>query len=114
MSAYVDPCSGFSCCCGVGSFGGTNLAMNTSTPNPGISQSGCCATGDGGAGSLSNALNTIGKWGTAITGVVAGSKVQGAAIQAKAQTKVATSAINSTTMIVVVIVVALLIWMVAK
>lgn len=90
------------------------MSMATSTPNPATPQSGTCGCGDGGAGSLSNALNTIGKWGTAVTGVVAGSKVQGAAIQAKAQTKVATSAINSTTMIVIVIVVALLIWMVAK
>lgn len=114
MAGYSDPCSGFVCCCGVGSFGGNNLSMATSAPNPSTPQSGCCASGDGGAGSLSNALNTIGKWGTAITGVVAGSKVQGAAIQAKAQTKVATSAISSTTMIVVIIVVALLIYMVAK
>ena len=114
MSAYVDPCSGFYCCCGVGAFGGNNLSMATSTPNPSVPQSGSCVSGDGGAGALSNILNTVGKWGTAVTGVVAGSKVQGAAIQANAQTKVAQSAISSTTMIVIVIVVALLIWMVAK
>lgn len=114
MAAYSDPCSGFVYCCGAGSFGGTNLSMATSTPNPATPQSGCCASGDGGAGALSNVLNTVGKWGTAITGVVAGSKVQAATVQAKATTKVATAGISSVTMIVVVIVVALLIYMVAK
>lgn len=93
-----------SCC------GSCCLAMSTSVPNPSTCQSPCCVSGDGGAGNLSGILNSVGRFGTAITGIVAGSQVKGAAIKARAQTQVATAAISSTTMIFIVIVIALLIF----
>lgn len=56
-------CKSVQCCC----CGGGSLAMSTVHPNPAVNQSvgGNC----GGASCLSQALNAIGKWGTAITGM---------------------------------------------
>jgi len=89
------------------------ISMATSVPNPAVCQSTGGTIGDGGAGALSGVLNTIGKWGTAITGVVAGSKVQGAAIQARAQTKVATQGIQWGALVIIVLA-ALVIYLVAR
>lgn len=82
------------------------LSMATSAPNPGVNQNTCCCCGDGGASNLSSVLNTIGRYGTAVTGIVAGSQVKGAQIKAG----VAQSAINSTTMIVIVIALAIIVF----
>ena len=90
------------------------LSMATSVPNASVSQSACNCCGDGGASNLSGILNSVGRFGTAITGIVAGSQVKGAAIKANAQTTVAKAAISSTTMIVIVIVIALAIFLVAR
>lgn len=56
-------------CCG-----GNQLSMSTSQPNPSVNQSvgGNC----GGASCVQATLNAVGKWGTALTGILTGRPVQ--------------------------------------
>ena len=52
---------------------GNPLSMSTNNPNPSVNQSVC---GDcGGAATTMNTLNAVGKWGTALTGILKGRPV---------------------------------------
>lgn len=101
-------------CYGSGGAGmaGSGLSMNTSPPNLQVCASPGGTSGDGGASSLQAVLNSVGRWGTAVTGIVAGSKVQGAQIQARTVTQTANT--GAFTLIVIVVIVALLIYEVMK
>ena len=95
--------------------GANPLSMSTVNVNPSANQSVC--GGDGGAGSLSSALNAIGKWGTALTGVMQGKAVQtgksGVAVGAKGATGFgATMSPNS--MLLILIIVGVLIFMATR
>src|SRR5712671_5282804 len=67
---------------------GNPLSMSTSNPNPSVNQS--VGGNDGGASDVAATLNAVGKWGTALTGILTGRPV------ATTQTGVAVGAKNST------------------
>ena len=105
-SCFAGYCCNPLLCCG------QNLAMNTVIANPAVCQSPGSATGDGGASALGTLLNSVGRWGTAVTGIVASSKVQAANIQARTVTRTANT--GAFTLIVIVVIIALLIYEVLK
>lgn len=86
--------------------------MSVSQPNPSVSQ-GVCG-GDGGAGSTSNWLNTVGKWGTVLTATLQGkpvaSNASGVSIGAKGSTTLP-GKISSNSMILILIIVVGLIFL---
>ena len=83
--------------------------MSASNPNPQVAQT-PASGGDGGASCLSGTLNTIGKWGFAITGAASGAPVAvgrgGAAVGINPKATVATAAINGTTVLLIVAIIA--------
>lgn len=102
-------CNPLTCCCDIY---GSNLGLNTVAANMAVCRSPGGQSGDGGAQGLMNVINAAGRWGTAVTGIVAGSKVQGAAIQSRTVTKTANT--GAFTLIVIVVIIALLIYEVLK
>lgn len=101
-------------CYGSGGAGmaGSGLSMNTSPPNLQVCASPGGTSGDGGASNLQSILNSVGRWGTAVTGIVASSKVAGAQVQARTVTQTANT--GAFTLIVIVVIIALLIYEVMK
>jgi hypothetical protein len=89
--------------------------MSASNPNPAICQSisGKC----GGASCVGNALNAIGKWGTALTGVLQGKPVatnkSGVAVGAKGSTALAGS-LTPNTIILILLVIGVIIFMATR
>lgn len=102
---YTKACSACNC---------NSLSMSTVHPNPSVNQAVCKCGGCGGASSLSSALNAIGKWGTAITGLAQGKPVAtsktGVAVGAKGATTLG-GAISSNTLILILVVVGALIFL---
>jgi hypothetical protein len=85
--------------------GGNSLSASTVNANPSVSQTSGGAKGCGGASCAMQILNSIGKFGTAITGQAFTSSTTKAVAVTKANTTVATQ--GSTVAIFVVIAIAL-------
>lgn len=85
-----------------------SLAMNTSNPNASECQSQCCCcTGDGGAASLSSAINAVGKWGTVLLGTAQGKPVSTGKTQIGAKGATALPGnMNGTMLLLILVVIA--------
>jgi hypothetical protein len=97
----------YSISCACNPCGGNGLSMSTNNPNPAISQSVGGCGGCGGASSLSAALNAVGKWGTALTGVLQGKPVatnkSGVAVGAKGASALTSMSPNSMLLILLIV-----------
>lgn len=51
------------------------LSMSTVNPTPGVCQNPCCGCGDGGASNVGSILNTVGKFGLSVAGIMTGRPV---------------------------------------
>lgn len=105
---------GACCCCG-----GNSLSMSTVNVNPSADQSVCCCQGDGGAGNLSASLNAIGRWGTALTGILQGKPVvtnkSGVAVGAKGSTSVGgIGGLSRNGMLLILVIIGVLIFMATR
>lgn len=91
--------------------------MSTSAPNASVSQSAGGRTGDGGASCVSSSLNAIGKWGTALTGILQGKPVStagtGVAVGAKGATALPGS-VSSTSLVLILVVLGFVIYLVTR
>jgi hypothetical protein len=95
------------------------LSMATVNPTPGACQNVCCCTGDGGASNTQSILNTVGKFGLSLAGVVSGRPVQttgqGVKVGASAAYNQAVAgAPNMTVIIVVLAIAAVIIFMMMR
>lgn len=100
-------------CCG-----SNCVSMSTSNPNPSVSQSPCKEKGCGGASNLADALNAIGRWGTALTGTIQGKPVSanasGVAVGAKGTTSLAGNRMSGNSMLLILVIVGVLIFMATR
>jgi hypothetical protein len=91
--------------------------MSTSNPNASVSQVAGGRTGNGGFCCVSSSLNAIGKWGTALTGILQGKAVatgtSGVAVGAKGATGLPGS-VSSTSLVLILLVVGVLIFMATR
>jgi hypothetical protein len=93
--------------CGGSGCGGNAQAMSTVKPNASAGQS--VSGGCGGASCVSNALNAIGKWGTAITGIATGKAVNAGGVAVGAAGSQSVSGFNGTTLVIILVVVVVVI-----
>jgi hypothetical protein len=104
---YTIACDCFPC-------GGNGLSMSTSNPNPAVCQS--VAGKDGGASCVSSSLNAIGKWGTALTGILQGKAVatnkSGVAVGARGATL--GNALSTNTILLILVIAGVVIFMVTR
>ncbi len=105
---YTIACDCFPC-------GGNGLSMSVSNPNPSVCQS--ISGRDGGASCISSSLNAIGRWGTALTGVLQGKAVatnkSGVAVGARGASNL-TGGMSSTSLLLIVLVVGVIIFAVTR
>jgi|SRR5882724_4430405 len=103
---YTIACDCFPC-------GGNGLSMSVSNPNPSVSQT---PRGGNSACCVSNSLNAIGKWGTALTGILQGKAVatnpNGVAVGAKGASSI--GATSSTTLILILLVFGVVIFLLMR
>jgi hypothetical protein len=89
--------------------------MSTVNPNPTTCQS--IAGKDGGASCVSNVLNAVGKWGTALTGILQGKPVAtsktGVAVGAKGSTGFSNT-LTPGTMLLILAVIGILIYIATR
>jgi len=109
-------CCGYCFCSGTCGCGYNALSMSTVNVNPSTCQSVCGS--DGGAGSLSSALNAVGRWGTALTGVLQGKPVaankSGVAVGAKGATSLSGNRLSGNSMLLILVIVGVLIYMATR
>jgi hypothetical protein len=96
--------------------GGNPLSMSTVNPNASVNQSVCCT--DGGASSVSATLNAIGRWGTALTGVLQGKPVatnkSGVAVGARGAQTLGAGTMSPNAMLLILVIVGVLIFMATR
>lgn len=99
------------CCCGF-----CQTSLSTVNPTPGICQTACCMSGDGGAFDLGQELDKVNSFGTMLSGSVSSlrNSVAGAAspttpVSTQAGT-IGTTKTGSTALIIVAIVVVALVF----
>lgn len=106
-------CCGYCFCSGTCGCGYNALSMSTVNVNPSTCQSVCGS--DGGAGSLSSALNAVGRWGTALTGVLQGKPVAtnksgGVAVGARGSTNLpGANRLSSNSMLLILVIVLVIV-----
>jgi len=87
------------------------LSMSTVNPTPGVCQNACSCCGDGGASNASSIMNSVGKWGTTLAGVISGRPVavgtKGVSVGASAAYASQVAGTPNMTVIIVVAVVAI-------
>jgi hypothetical protein len=86
--------------------------MSSVNVNPSVSQAGCKNNDCGGASAVTASLNAIGRWGTALTGVLQGKPVatnkNGVAVGAKGATTL--GGVSSNSLILILVIVAALLF----